>query len=62
MEYEGSSKDQNVALKYLLFLKVFGNPEQEKWHEMKLIPAISLLLNEPDGEDDPEGEDDTENL
>ena len=46
MEYEGSSKDQNVALKYL-FLKVFGNPEQDYWHEMKLIPAISYLLKIP---------------
>ena len=42
--YVGSFKDRRVAIKYL-FMQVFGAPDEEDWHEMKLVPAISHLLN-----------------
>ena len=42
--YVGSFKDRRVAIKYL-FMQVFGALDEEDWHEMKLVPAISHLLN-----------------
>ena len=41
--YIGSFKDRRVAMKYL-FMQVFGAPDEEDWHEMKLFPAISHLF------------------
>jgi hypothetical protein len=39
-----SFKDRRIAIKYM-FINVFGSPNIDSWHKMKLIPAISHLLN-----------------
>ena len=39
-----SFKDRRIAIKYM-FINVFGSPSVDSWHDMKLIPAISHLLN-----------------
>lgn len=44
VKYDGSLKDRRIAIKWM-FINVFGAPSEELWHGMKLIPAISLLMN-----------------
>jgi hypothetical protein len=44
VKYDGSLKDRRITIKWM-FINVFGAPSEELWHGMKLIPAISLLMN-----------------
>ena len=38
--------DRRICIKYL-YIAIFGAPPQDMWHEMKLIPAISGILDIP---------------
>jgi hypothetical protein len=42
----GYYNERRIAIKHI-YESVFDAPPEEKWHEMKLIPSISHLLNIP---------------
>ena len=41
--YQGFYDERRMAIKYLFFA-VFGAPDEDQWHNMKIIPAICHLL------------------
>ena len=41
--YKGFYEERRTAIKYFYFA-VFGAPNEDQWHDLKLIPAISHML------------------
>ena len=41
--YKGFYEERRTAIKYF-YIAVFGAPNEDQWHDLKLIPAISHML------------------
>lgn len=42
--YSDMYRDRRICIKYL-YIVIFGAPPQDMWHDMRLIPAISAILD-----------------